>query len=129
MLRSSHAARRNASCARASRDDAGLPSPRHSTSGAVSDAANASSSESRRLSAGTERQKRKVAIVMIGRRTLCLAQPIAFSQFLRCSAQEDIGGRGSNWRPILAFLLSPGWSKRILVAKLRAAFVVGHGRR
>lgn len=129
MLRSSHAARRNASCARASRDDAGLPSPRHSTSGAASDAANASSSESRRLSAGMESQKGKVEIVMIERRTLCLAQPIAFRQFLRCSVQEDIGGRGSDWWPILAFLLSPGWSKGILVAKLRTAFVVGHGGR
>lgn len=105
MLRSSHAARRNASCARASRDDAGLPSPRHSTSGAASDAANASSSESRRLSAGMESQKGKVEIVMIERRTLCLAQPIAFRQFLRCSVQEDIGGGGATGGLFLRFFL------------------------
>lgn len=54
ICRSSEAARRSASWARASRDDEGLPSPRHSTSGVRSDEGKASSSDSRSISGREE---------------------------------------------------------------------------
>ena len=63
MERSSQAARRKASWARASRDEAGLPSPRQSTEGGASEGKDASWRDSRSVSGeadGCERGDRDV---------------------------------------------------------------------
>ena len=116
-----------ASCARASREDAGLPSPRQRTSGAASDDANASSRDSRSVSGGwTGQEGWREQIARMDRRTLCVAQPIALREFLRCLVQEDSEGRGRCLGSVLAFLPCPSGCEMIFIAKLRAALCLSH---
>ena len=62
-VRSSQTSRRNASCARASREEDGLPSPRHSTSGSC-DFKQSASRAFRRSSV-------KEKVKFVGRRGIC----------------------------------------------------------